>query len=226
MRSALLQKNFFVVLVGDLVLVSLSWIGAYLLRFNFEIPDENAVLMTRLLALVIMIKIVSFYYFDLYKGMWRYTSIVDLFSIIKAAVTSSLILIAIIVFIRRFEGFPRSILIIDGGLTVFFIGGFRLGIRLLFLIGSRNGSSRLNLAHLFHMSRKDDGTRNLLIIGAGDCGEKIYREIRDNAQLRYNVIGFIDFAFHGSLLSPFPVALSNTIITHNIPLSTPFAYYF
>jgi len=148
--------------------------------------------MIRLLPLVIIIKILAFYFFDLYKGMWRYTSIADLFSIIKTAVTSSLILVAIILFIHRFAGFSRSVIIIDTFLTVFLIGGFRLGIRLFFLVSLGDKSSRLTLARLFRLSKKGDVTRNLLIIGAGDCGEKIYREIRDNAQLRYNVIGFID----------------------------------
>ena len=92
MIRALLHWNFITVLVGDLVLVSLSWAGAYYLRFNFEIPAESAGLMVRLLPLVVIIKMLTFYFFDLYKGMWRYTSITDLFSIIKAAVTSSLIL--------------------------------------------------------------------------------------------------------------------------------------
>ena len=40
--------------------------------------------------------------------------------------------------------------------------------------------------------RKLPGTKNLLIIGAGDCGEKIFREIRDNARLQYHVVGFLD----------------------------------
>ena len=192
MLSALLHRNFLLVLIGDVVLVSLSWIGAYLLRFNFEIPPESAGLMTRLLPLVVIIKMLTFFFFDLYKGMWRYTSITDLFSIMKAAVTSSLILGAIILFIHRFEGFSRSVFIIDAFLTVFFIGGFRLGIRLFFLVSSGDKSSRLTLARFFRLSQKGSETKNLLIIGAGDCGEKIYREIRDNAQLRYNVIGFID----------------------------------
>ena len=163
MLSTLLHRNFLLVLIGDLVLVSLSWIGAYYLRFNFEIPTESAGLMIRLLPLVIIIKILAFYFFDLYKGMWRYTSIADLFSIIKTAVTSSLVLVAIILFIHRFEGFSRSVLIIDTFLTVFLIGGFRLGIRLFFLVSLGDKSSKLTLARLFRLSKKGDVARNLLI---------------------------------------------------------------
>ena len=148
--------------------------------------------MLRLLPVVMTIKMVTFYFFDLYRGMWRYTSIADLFNIIKAAVTGSLIMIVIILFVHHFEGFSRSVFIIDGGLTVFFIGGFRLGIRIYLLRSPGDGSSQLHVRHFFRWSNKDADTRNLMIIGAGDCGEKIYREIRDNAHLRYNVIGFID----------------------------------
>ena len=192
MLSALLHWNFLLVLIGDVFLVSLSWFGSYFLRFNFQIPVEGAGLMVRLLPLVVIIKVLTLYFFDLYKGMWRYTSIADLFSIIKAAVTSSLILGAIILFIHRFEGFSRSVFIIDAFLTVFLIGGFRLGIRLFFLVSLGDKSTGLTLARLFRLSQKGSETKNLLIIGAGDCGEKIYREIRDNAQLRYKVIGFLD----------------------------------
>ena len=49
MLSPVLHKNFLVVLIGDVALVSFSWIGAYLLRFNFEIPAESVGLMLRLL---------------------------------------------------------------------------------------------------------------------------------------------------------------------------------
>jgi len=51
------------------------------------------------------------------------------------------------------------------------------------------------------------GTNNLLIIGGGDAGEKIYREIRDNARLRYHVVGFLDddSLKHGKKIHGIPV---------------------
>jgi len=59
--------------------------------------------------------------------MWRYTSLVDLFNVLKATAASSALIILAIFFIYRFQGFPRSIFIIDGILTFIFIGGVRVG---------------------------------------------------------------------------------------------------
>jgi FlaA1/EpsC-like NDP-sugar epimerase len=78
-------------------------------------------------------------------------------------------------------------------LTVFLIGGCRAGIRLFFWIGLQDNLARIATERLFDLWKINrTGTRRLLIIGAGDCGEKIFREIQDNARLRYRVAGFID----------------------------------
>jgi len=142
---------------------------------------------------MLVIKLLIFYFFDLYRGMWRYTSISDLFNIIKAASISSFLIVSIIVFWTRFVGYPRSVFIIDWCLTVLLVAGFRLGIRLYFEVVSEQKPWDIVSRTLFGSLRKERHDRkNLLIIGAGDCGEKIYREIRDNARLRYNVVGFLD----------------------------------
>jgi FlaA1/EpsC-like NDP-sugar epimerase len=104
-----------------------------------------------------------------------------------------LIVVAFILFAYRFVGFARSIFIIDWVLTILLIYGLRLAIRLRFWIGSVGESALIDLGRFFRLGRnRSDGAKNLLIIGAGDCGEMIYREIQDNARLHYNVVGFID----------------------------------
>jgi len=192
-KSRLFDKNFITILIVDALLVATSWYTAYLLRFNFEIPEESKVVLTRMLPMVVVIKIITFYFFNLYRGMWRYTSIRDFFDIIKATSASSLLIVALILFTHRFAGFARSTFVIDWVLTIFFISGYRLGIRLFFWLGLRDYSARLFPIGFLNLRRKKrSGTQNLLIIGAGDCGEKIYREIQDNARLRYKIVGFID----------------------------------
>jgi len=193
MKIRFLYKNLIVVLMFDALLLAAAWYGAYLLRFNFEVPKESMFFFKQMLPFIIGIKLIVFYFFNLYKGMWRYTSIKDFLDIIKAATVSSLIIVSIILFTYRFVGFARSIFILDWGLTVFFISGYRLSIRLYFSVISGNNHTKNPFARLFILHKdKADRTKDLLIIGAGDCGEKIYREIRDNARLSYNVIGFID----------------------------------
>jgi FlaA1/EpsC-like NDP-sugar epimerase len=188
-----LYANFFIVLAIDIILVACAWYFSHLLRFNFNMPPDHFAVMARLVPIVLLIKILTFYMFDLYRGMWRYTSLNDLINMIKAASVSSLLIVALVLFTHGFSGFSRATFIIDWILTIFFIAGYRVGIRLFFWIGGRDRSVRNTRFGLFKLGRVTGrGGKRLLIIGAGDCGEKILREIEDNASLRYNVVGFVD----------------------------------
>ena len=193
MKNRLLHRNFLVILAVDALLLSAAWYSAWLLRFNFEIPAESMDLVIRGLPLVVVIKIIIFSFFSLYQGMWRYMSIGDLFNIIKSASVSSVLIVSLILFIHDFAGFSRSIPIIDWFLTIIFISGCRLAIRLYFSPDFMGSSIGANVSRFLTVRReRKDRSKNILIIGAGDCGEMIYREIRDNASLHYNVVGFID----------------------------------
>jgi FlaA1/EpsC-like NDP-sugar epimerase len=190
-----LHKNVFLILILDIVLVAFSWYFAHLLRFNFYIPSGTLSSLQRVLPLIIIIKILCFYLFDLYQGMWRYTSLTDLGSILKAVSLSSLIIIFIILFLHGSMGVSRSVFIIDWGLSLFFISGTRAAIRLYFWLGAGDESAGLRTSGFFSsLIRHDRKGKRLLIIGAGDSGEKICREIHDNPNLGYNVVGFIDDA--------------------------------
>jgi FlaA1/EpsC-like NDP-sugar epimerase len=63
------RKNFVFILLADILLIAFAWYFAYLLRFNFEIPQESSDLLIRVLPFIMLIKIVTFYVFDLYRGM-------------------------------------------------------------------------------------------------------------------------------------------------------------
>lgn len=193
MMSRLLTKNFLFILICDVILTVVAWYGAFLLRFNFSLPSNSVELFLRLLPLIIVIKVVTFYFFDLYRGMWRYTSIGDMFNIVKAISISSIILFFFIYLVQNFVGFARSILIIDWILTLAFISAFRISVRLYFWIGVRDDTARINSFNII-TGRKysSNPSKRLLIVGAGDGGEKIYREIHDNERLAYKVVGFID----------------------------------
>ena len=193
MKIRLLRRNFLVILGIDALLLAVAWYGAHLLRFNFDIPTNYLSVMKRVFPVIITFKIVTFYFFDLYRGMWRYTSITDLLNIIKAASISCFLIISFVLFSTRFKGFARSVFIIDWCLTILFISGLRLSVRLYFELISQDKPWRIAVGTLFWpLRQKRANCKNLLIIGAGDCGEKIFREIRDNARLGYNVVGFLD----------------------------------
>ena len=188
-----IYKNFLVVLAIDVFLVAFAWYFANLLRFNFDIPPDSMAAITRLVPIILGTKMVVFYLFDLYKGMWRYTSIDDLLNIIKASGISSLLVVTLVAFTHGLAGFARAAFVIDWVLTIFLIAGYRLGIRLYFWLGPKDRLSSFRFLTFFQLKKGErSGARKLLILGAGDCGEKIYREIQDNASLRYEVVGFLD----------------------------------
>ena len=191
---SLLNRNFAIVLIWDILLLSLSWVAAYWVRFDFSIPESFVSRMWGVLPFIVLTKIICLYYFNCYRGMWRFTSLADMINIIKAAVLGSVIIVVGIALAFRFENFPRSIFLIDLCFSLIAIAGIRLVIRLFYqhyvptrpiLSLSLNGVS----AGGRQPKRKK---KKLLIIGAGNCGEKIYREIHDNPQLNYKVVGFLD----------------------------------
>jgi len=193
MKYKLLYKNFFVILGMDILILASSLYIAHLVRFDFDIPQQFLMSFFWILPFVLVIKIASFFYFDLYRGMWRYTSVADLVNIIKASTISTLFIFCFILLRYGFIGFPRSVFLIDWCFTILFIAGFRLTVRIFFEISAKSLSWIDILQSFVGIAKKKiPGTKNLLIIGAGDCGEKIFREIRDNARLQYNVVGFLD----------------------------------
>jgi len=193
MKFKIFYKNFLIIFLTDVLMLAAALIGAHLIRFEFNIPEYFYLALKRLLPWVLLVKLGCFYFFNLYRGMWRYTSIADLLNIIKAATVGTLIIVIFILFRYRFIGFSRSVFFLDWCLTILFIGGFRLSVRLFFEHFSSETPTPTNFLSIFRRAyRKNKDSKNLIIIGAGDCGEKIYREIRDNASLQYKVVGFLD----------------------------------
>jgi len=198
MKSKLfLYRNLVIVMAVDVLIFSAAFYSAHLVRFDFNIPNYFQSAFWRILPVIIFFKLVFFYWFDLYRGMWRYTGLSDLFNIIKAASLSSLAIIAVILYSTRFEstrfgGFSRSVFIIDWCFTIFLVSVFRLAVRLYYDYFEDIRSGRVSLGFFSLLWKREAGQKNLLIIGAGNCGEKIFREIKNNASLRYHVVGFMD----------------------------------
>ncbi len=186
-------KNFFMILIFDVSLIILSFYLAYLLRFDFNISLSHWKTALGLIPIILSVKLMFFFFFDLYRGMWRYTSLNDLVNVLKAAFGSFVILVLFVLWWYRFDGIPRSIFLIDLCFTILFIAGLRVSARFVLELLSGRPTSLRELFFLFYDSfKKGKIKKRLLIIGAGDCGEKIYREIKDNAIISYKVLGFLD----------------------------------
>ncbi len=179
------DRNFYTMLAGDAVLISLAYLSAYLIRFDLGMPDTQLKIFLHSVHWIVIVKLIGFYFFDLYRGMWRYTGVHDIANIAKACLTTTVGIMVLILLIFGFQGLSRSIFLIDGVMTFCFISGFRVGIRLLFSRPANGFRRRL-------FSQRDPNARRILILGAGSAGEKLLREIFENDRLKYEVVGFID----------------------------------
>lgn len=184
MKVLIRNKNFWLMLAADFCLITLSYLLAYKIRFEGEIPTQYFSIIEQTILAVVSIKIVTFFIFNLYRGMWRYTSLVDFINVIKAVAVSSIIIILIILFLYSLQGFPRSVFILDFLLTLVFIAGIRLGIRLYL--------SRNQKAFFPVFGKKDRKAKLMLLIGAGNTGEHILRELMDNPAINMFPVGFLD----------------------------------
>lgn len=183
MMRQLKNPYLYLMLLADAVLLLSAHFSAYLLRFEFSLDPPQWAQFRSAWHWIILIKLACFYLFGLYRGMWRYTSLVDLKKVFLAAVTSSLIVTSFVAFLYQFQGFPRSAFLIDFVLTLLFIGGIRLGVRMVLNPGSvmqegfrGNGKNR----------------KKIIILGAGFTGEKVVREILDSPAMEMKPVAFLD----------------------------------
>jgi len=159
----------------DLVLITLSYWAAYAINF----PPTNPAwqLFIRTLPVLVFMKMLVFLVTGVYRGLWRYTSMSDLIVFAKAVALSSVASLLLILFAFRFEGFSRKVFVIDLVLMFLFLAGSRMAFRLF--------------RQLVPAVSKQNG-RRVLIYGAGDAGELLLRELRNNQELRLAPIGFLD----------------------------------
>ncbi len=172
-----------------LVLVVVSYSLAFSLRFEWLIPRNYFFAFVATLPVLIGLRLLAFAYYRLYRGWWRYVGMRDLFDLLKAVGLSTLVFAAYLVFSSRALVFPRSVLIIDAMITIALIGGARFSLRAV-----RESRRPMTAPHL----------KRLMIVGAGDAGELLLREIQNNPRLGYVPVGFLDdnprkigFRIHG-----------------------------
>jgi UDP-GlcNAc:undecaprenyl-phosphate GlcNAc-1-phosphate transferase len=168
------KRRIFEVLL-DVVLVILSYWAAYAINFPPNSPAWK--LFIRTLPVLVFMKMSVFLVMGVYRGLWRYTSMSDLIVFGKAVVLSSVASLLLILFAFRFEGFSRKVFIIDLVLMFLFLAGSRMAFRLF--------------RQLLPAVSEQNGKR-VLIYGAGDGGELLLRELRNNRELQLAPIGFLD----------------------------------
>jgi FlaA1/EpsC-like NDP-sugar epimerase len=162
--------------VIDVFLINAAFVAALDIRFDGNVPEQyfNGYIDVALYFTVIFI--LSYFAFGLYKKIWQYASIDELLAIVYAVTVGTAASIAFIYFIEI--RLPRSIFVLGWILNIVFIGSSRLGWRLF-----RERFFRKNVFR---------GGKPLLIVGAGDAGALLMRELKNGNGYGYNPVGFVD----------------------------------
>jgi FlaA1/EpsC-like NDP-sugar epimerase len=163
----------------DACMLGAAYSLAYVLRFD-AIPHRYEDLLLQSVAFVVVGKLAIFALFGLYHKLWRFVDQQDFESIFKAVVTSSVAMVAVFFAIPKSVALdpPRGVIALDLLLTLGLVGGIRFVVRAV-------------LERPFRGALARRGSREVLIVGAGNGGQLVASELRRNPELGIP-IGFVD----------------------------------
>jgi FlaA1/EpsC-like NDP-sugar epimerase len=179
------------VVVHDLAMVWVCWIGLNLLRYSFEPVHGPIRLFSPTVWMVLAVQGMIFWRMGLYRGLWRFASLPDLINIAKASLLGVMLIALGLFLITRLELVPRSALVLYPIVLIVLLGGPRLLYRAW--KDSREASGRSPAAV------------RVLVLGAGRAGEALIRELFHDRH--YIPVGFLDDdgRLHGAKLHGVPV---------------------
>jgi UDP-GlcNAc:undecaprenyl-phosphate/decaprenyl-phosphate GlcNAc-1-phosphate transferase len=169
------KRRIFEVML-DAILIALAYYASYILVLG-EIGTANWQLFVKTLPILLVFKLFSFLAAGVYRGLWRYTSIGDSVIFGKGVILGSISSILVILFFYRFKDFSRAVFVVDAILLFIALSLSRMAFRLF--------------RQLLPMPQNGEG-RKVLIYGAGDGGELLLRELKNNPDWNYSPVGFVD----------------------------------
>jgi FlaA1/EpsC-like NDP-sugar epimerase len=168
-------------LICDVPIVGIAAYGAFALRFDWYIPRSRPEFLPYLIA-ALLIKPAVFLGLGMYSRLWRYASVRDLIAVLTAVSVASAamsVFVAAGVLSGALAEFSRAVLFIDWLLTLCATGGLRMAVRLV----AENRTGGL---------ATPGEPRRVLVVGAGDAGSMVVREMRRNPQLLMTPVAFLD----------------------------------
>ncbi len=150
-------------------------LAAFLLRFDLNIPAVYLRQFLLYLPCLLCVRLIFCLHAGLHRGLWRYFGINDLGKLVRTVTFGSIAFAFSVRYIFGAAGYPLSIYMLDWILLIMLEGGVRLVIR---TVKNTGGGER--------------GGRRVLVIGAGDAGEMIVRDMKNNPKYAYEPVGFID----------------------------------
>ena len=195
--------------VLDLAVAGLAYWLAFYLRFDGGIPVQHISQFWLFCAALPVIRVASCALWGLYRHVWRYVGIREALAIAGAVASGSAIL-ALLLYASNNASFPRSIVTIEALLSLMLIGGVRFAMRAW--------------AEVTPAPRQGATTRTL-VIGAGDAGEMLVRDILRHPERGLHVVGFVDdrpekrgMRIHGVEVLGDRHAISNLVVRHRADL--------
>ena len=171
-------KNNAIQILFDIVIFFSSFTISFFLRGQLQqgLLPQYIDYFIEYVLIIIAVKLLSFILFGIYRKIWKYASLRDFLTIVLSLVLSSAVMV-LIFYIVGAPYFPRSILVIDFLVTITLIVGSRFSVRMF----NEMRFGRINI-------RK----KRTLIVGAGDAGELVVREIIRQRNSEYIPVGFLD----------------------------------
>ena len=181
LRTTPLKRRAFF-LLADVVLIAVSIIASFELRFGGDIPAIFRASLVFYGAIAVGIKLLFLALHGMYGFSWRFFGLQDLLRLVRAVVFSTLTL-TVFIFLQKtievFRSFPRSVLILDFLFTLGLLGGLRI-------------SKRAVREYRIRVKNKNKTGIRVLIIGAGQAGQQIVREMGSSAISKYLPVGYVD----------------------------------
>ncbi|MET0623223.1 MAG: glycosyl transferase, partial [Pyrinomonadaceae bacterium] len=169
------KRRIFEVLL-DVLLVILAYYFSYVTLFGSDLGPEVWTLFLSTIPVLIFVKMTALLAAGVYRGIWRYISLDNLIVYAKAVAAGSVASVLALLFAFRFEGFSRAVFVLDAMFFFLMLAGSRVAFRLFRQL----------------IPAPTRGGRRVLIYGAGDGGELLLREMRNNLRLQYTPVGFVD----------------------------------
>jgi FlaA1/EpsC-like NDP-sugar epimerase len=165
------------IIAVHVVLWTASYLLAFALRFDFSLQHQYTAQMWTWFPILLGLRFAVYWFAGLFRGMWKYSGARDLKAILAATTASTLLFLAVLAVL--FQTFPRSVVTIEWLACVMLVGGARFAYRTF-------------SAERRPPPEKDVKPVRTLIVGAGDAGELLLRELQRNHAGRYLVVGFAD----------------------------------
>lgn len=163
--------------IVDFTIVAISYLSAYLLRYEGVLSPLNLDLILRSFPFLMSIRLLCFFAFGLYRTVPGAFSIHDFLAILKAVLLSSVVFVTGLVLFTRFQDFSRAVMVIDGVFTLTGAVFARIALH--------------SLKEVFRGLDKTD-RRGVLVVGAGKLGDAATRLIEADEKSQYRIVGFLD----------------------------------